>query len=676
MRSRLQRHFPTPTFAEDLRTGNLDQLRLLPTSPHTLLLQRALPGFFYRLQSMSLWLPVYALWGSWMGLPILEVVGLWGLISFLDYKLLFLLGFYLLLPFEPVRLAYLLALIAVYSLTREEASTSLSSSRFFDLLLRFWLAFSILLRLTLGLKFSFALPALLEVALLSLWLEMARADKLARWLNPPGGWWRFFHLLPLGALLLTGQGIAWEWLRALPATPEERFTACMVITFLLGGWLGTVQTNFKRAGRPLQEGFRQHLLESGLNRLLCLLVSLIGGWWYNLDLTQLKNSFWALYLLLLLIDPLAMALAKQGCQKFYCSPHPLLGSRLFILLAALPLICFQIPLVPFPWLSMLSPSLALSTQTPLWHELRRLTAAGSLLSSIPSALPFLLPPLRLGIVASLGFLWGLTAPRRFPIPRPLGDLSRIVQVSPLIEGALLKRAQNPVFRHMVAARQRYGMGFFHLLGVLIGLLGGLATLMVGSCLAGPIFAVLWYLSYQSVQSYLRRLIETGEFRHWLLTPLTNREIYWGLIYGGWWWQLRWGILILVSLTLGSFLRVLLSPLLPSLLLTSGTAGGGSLLLVTIQFGMGFMGLLTVVVFLGVALLIAVPMAIQDSLSGVRQASGGASSQRAFLLATLWGLLSCCYILAPLSLIGLPVFSQRALNMLHQIRRTPDKYLPR
>jgi hypothetical protein len=56
--------------------------------------------------------------------------------------------------------------------------------------------------------------------------------------------------------------------------------------------------------------------------------------------------------------------------------------------------------------------------------------------------------------------------------------------------------------------------------------------------------VFWFATYLTVQSYIRKLHQIGELWQWLITPMSSQTIVNGWRYGGWWWQLRWFVLIM------------------------------------------------------------------------------------------------------------------------------------
>ncbi|MFN7162211.1 MAG: hypothetical protein ACK4NB_04045, partial [Fimbriimonadales bacterium] len=86
----VERRLPDPSFANDVRTGNFEQLRLTPHTAHTLLIQRGLPDLMFRLLTMSLWLPLYALTARVLGLTFLDALALWTLFSIANYFVLML----------------------------------------------------------------------------------------------------------------------------------------------------------------------------------------------------------------------------------------------------------------------------------------------------------------------------------------------------------------------------------------------------------------------------------------------------------------------------------------------------------------------------------------------------------------------------------------------------------
>ncbi|MCS7300130.1 MAG: hypothetical protein NZ556_01055, partial [Fimbriimonadales bacterium] len=84
----VERRLPNPSFANDIRTGNFEQLRLTPHTAHTLLIQRGLPDLMFRALTMCIWLPLYVLTAGVLGLGFLDGLTLWLLFSFANYFVL------------------------------------------------------------------------------------------------------------------------------------------------------------------------------------------------------------------------------------------------------------------------------------------------------------------------------------------------------------------------------------------------------------------------------------------------------------------------------------------------------------------------------------------------------------------------------------------------------------
>ncbi|MGQ9902538.1 MAG: hypothetical protein ACUVR1_10100, partial [Fimbriimonadales bacterium] len=96
----LERRLPDPSFAKDVRTGNFDQLRLMPLTAHGLLLQRSVPDLMFRVVVQSVWLPLYVLLAQALGTTLLDACVLWLLFSFGNYIVLGLVSIALLTPVE------------------------------------------------------------------------------------------------------------------------------------------------------------------------------------------------------------------------------------------------------------------------------------------------------------------------------------------------------------------------------------------------------------------------------------------------------------------------------------------------------------------------------------------------------------------------------------------------
>jgi hypothetical protein len=94
----LERRLPDPSFAQDVRTGNFEQLRLAPFTAHGLLIQRGLPDMLFRATTQIVWLPVYAIVVGALGASLADACALWLLFSFANY---FVLGLVSLIAADP-----------------------------------------------------------------------------------------------------------------------------------------------------------------------------------------------------------------------------------------------------------------------------------------------------------------------------------------------------------------------------------------------------------------------------------------------------------------------------------------------------------------------------------------------------------------------------------------------
>jgi len=123
-------------------------------------------------------------------------------------------------------------------------------------------------------------------------------------------------------------------------------------------------------------------------------------------------------------------------------------------------------------------------------------------------------------------------------------VGEFVFIIPAAEKLLLARVQNPVFKHMVSVtRWRYSW-LPYLAAFVLGLLRPAITGVSSVVIALALVPALWFTTYTTVHSYLRKLHQTGELWQWLITPLPSKMIVNGWRYGGWWWQARWLALLM------------------------------------------------------------------------------------------------------------------------------------
>jgi hypothetical protein len=156
----LERRLPDPSFAQDVRTGNFEQLRLAPLTAHGLLVQRGVPDMLFRAATQSVWLPVYAIVVGALGASLADACALWLLFSFANYFVLGLVSLILLIPSEEIEWILLCGLLA-YALLLDggRVRTAVSSSSLFSVML----ALPIIGRVFLPMQMMATLPNLLPV---------------------------------------------------------------------------------------------------------------------------------------------------------------------------------------------------------------------------------------------------------------------------------------------------------------------------------------------------------------------------------------------------------------------------------------------------------------------------------------------------------------------------------
>lgn len=666
VRGLIQYGLPAHSFARDLQTGNLEQFRLLPLHSHALVLQRSLPVLFYRFQTMVLFLPVYALWGAMTGLSLLDTFLYWAIFSFADYRLLLLLSLYLLLPFEQLEILCLIVILLGYGWVRETGGSQFGKQT--GLVFGLIIALCVLSRLVVGVRFAFVLPDFLLIACTLLLMEGIRYDRLSRWLNAAGGAWRYFYLLPCTGLLFLAQHILMQVYHDSAWSLESRAAASTAVVFLITGWFGISTGTYERAGRALQEPLIYHLRELALLRGVSLLVVFSGLFAYGIPLTGTTGTVYGLFALFSLPEVFVQALLRVKMQAYGVLNRRTSAYVIAALLGLLPFAAAGLPFTLLTYGILLSPTVALIASTPVWANVH------AVFSSTPPAvslLAMLLLPLLRYLLSALFF-------RRAPRSETrLGTFAlRVLNaftLSTLFENRMLRNPRNPVYAAMLLTHRQSRPWIFYLPALLLGISNDwqdLAGVLFVLCV--PLIGVLWYFSYHGVLRWTRKVISSGEFTRWLTSKLTDAEIFWGIVYGGWWWQARTLIAIGAGLLMGQCLRGLFA---------LGNLGGitlskGLLFGFFIGFTLSIVGL--VVTLLCLVLLTAPPMAIQDALTEADTHATGKPQTgiRSLFFSVMFGAMAlpCCALFSPLALIGLPIFSSQAFNRLKTIRRAPAEHL--
>lgn len=570
-RGALEQTLPQRSFTDDAERGTLDFLRLLPMSSHRLVIARQFPAFAARLYAASLWMPLHAIAFALCGLPAIHAIPLALVVGVADWHLVatFLLLCTLPLPFGEL-MAFLLCLFpllwSMRTFSRLETPFTegtkawlvlvgvIFSLLFFGHFAAFWVnllnwqadewAFHALMAQPFYAGF---LPPLWVGAVMATVAGLARLDRLARWLHEPKGLNRFLALLSLAVALFFVQGVLWGTLRKrFGFSANECFIAGAVLCFTLGGWLRWGWLNWTWAEKTipvkpplafLPETFAWRTVPTFLPFL---------GYWLAGEGQGLDANFLTLWLMVNLLDIGCLvwshSLALQVLARFGRAGL----NTLTVFSGIIPLLVFVPSLRP---LATLSPSVGLL-----------IFAVQGKLAGLLKLPPF--NPPGWWVVGMVAIRWAIVATilRTQSLPSFVVQkqslptfITRVLQslrqagdwffIFPQLEVTLLKKVGNPVFRHMVIATRwrlswlpyfaalTLGFTFSFLPAALF-----LSVQLLGVTLFTPLF---WFASYQTVHRYLRKLHQTGELWQWLITPLPSRAILKGLLWGGWWWQMRW-----------------------------------------------------------------------------------------------------------------------------------------
>lgn len=644
-RSMLERTMPAAGFAEDLRTGNLEQLRLLPWTAHALLLHRQLPPFFHRVAVLGVWVALYALWSLWAGLGAWDGLALWTLFSFAPYPVLVMASFYLLIPggwlefgwvFAPILLGY-----AFWAPNQPSQNAGISSWG-----MALLAGLPVLVRMLLPARWMTTLPDILPFVMLWLVVELARWERQARWLNAPSGWGRLYRWLAASALLMYGawqvHEILWVWAAGGGAKAE----LLGVVFFFIAGYLNLLWLDTVRGRDWVLQRWRRHLMETLMLRLWSLLWLGLALLW--LGWTPSIPQFWAIFAVLTGAEILLGSLFRYGFQRAALQAERI--AWYLALLGAAPALLYPLATI-VNWLqpiTLLSPTVALFSQTPAWSWVK-----------LPAWATALLPCLR--YVGVLALLWGAgQGSGALARVRPMGALAQAL--SYLLGYGLLdlmarREGVNPVFRLLVRERRS---DFVWLLG-----LGALLLTLLTDQGAGMFLATsalpfvggwVWYWGYMSAHRTVRKLMDSGELKQWFLANLKPTEVYWGVIYAHWYFQGRVVVGFLVGALIGEMIRVAL------------TNGAGWA--VPLGFGASlFVGVMAII--WACAWLIAAPNGVRDALLLTPNRRGVMATQVALKAMLISGMSCVAFMLAPLILLGLPLYYNQSLLTLQRLHRYPE-----
>jgi hypothetical protein len=646
----LERRLPDPSFAQDVRTGNIEQLRLAPLTAHGLLVQRGLPDMLFRATTQSVWLPVYAIVVGALGASLADACALWLLFSFANYFVLGLVSLILLIPSEEIHWILLCGLLA-YALLLDSGRvrTAVSSSSLFSVML----ALPIVGRVLLPIQAMATLPNLLPFTLVWLLVEWLRFERLARWVNAPSGLGRWAYLLPSAALMAVAGALFGQWCeQTLSAAGAERTQLGVSALFAAVGYLSPLLLTLRRQAEPIVQPLRAHLLEMGLLRLMSVLLAVgaaaVGG------LPMGSAAFWGVLAWLTVVEWLAGALTRWQLQRAHSRART--GVYLALLLGAAPAVVFAF--APFHYaVGALSPVYALVLASEAWAT-TRIAAQPPLWACLA------LPVARYALVLGVLTLITLTARATQPVKRlhPAWGWLALPLLYPLLDWLVQRNATNPITRLTIAERHPpfapvIGLAVFALallLGNIVWTLVWLVAVVLG--------LFLWLWGYYTTAKRVRRWLDSGELTSAFLAGLTPNQIFWGWVYGAWYQQVR----VLLAAFGGWLLGVSLH-----IWLNAGRGGWNPVQWLTLWFSLGLAFYLAYLALWSCAWLIAAPAAIRDQLT---YSGGGAPvlTPRATLQASVYSMLACCAPLAPFLLIGLPIYASQSTLALHRMARAPGE----
>jgi hypothetical protein len=646
----LERRLPDPSFAQDVRTGNFEQLRLAPLTAHGLVLQRGLPDMLFRVATQSVWLPVYAIVVGALGASLADACALWLLFSFANYFVLGLVSLILLIPSEEIHWILLCGLLA-YALLLDSGRvrTAVSSSSLFSVML----ALPIVGRVLLPIQAMATLPNLLPFTLVWLLVEWLRFERLARWVNAPSGVGRWAYLLPSAALMAVAGALFGQWCeQTLSAAGAERTQLGVSALFAAVGYLSPLLLTLRRQAEPIVQPLRAHLMETGLLRLVSVL--LIGGAVAIWGLSMGAAAFWGTLAWLTVVEWLGGALTRRQLQRAHS--HTRTGASLALLLGVAPAVVFWIQ--PFHYaVGALSPVYALVLASEAW-------ATTSIGAQPPLWACLALPVARYALVLGVVAIITLTARATQPVKRlhPAWGWLALPLLYPLLDWLVQRSTANPITRLTIAERHPpfapvIGLAVFALallLGNIVWIQGWLVVVVLG--------LFLWLWGYYATAKRVRRWLDSGELTSAFLAGLTPNQIFWGWVYGAWYQQVR----VLLAAFGGWLLGVSLH-----IWLNAGRGGWNPVQWLTLWLSLGLAFYLAYLALWSCAWLIAAPAAIRDQLT---HSGSGAPvlTPRATLQASVYSMLACCAPLAPFLLIGLPIYASQSTLALHRMARAPGE----
>jgi hypothetical protein len=145
-------------------------------------------------------------------------------------------------------------------------------------------------------------------------------------------------------------------------------------------------------------------------------------------------------------------------------------------------------------------------------------------------------------------------------------------------------------------------------------------------------------------------------KQWFLANLKPTEIYWGIIYAHWYFQGRVVVGFIVGALLGGIARAAMA--------------NAAVWAIPLGFGASlFVGVMAII--WACAWLIAAPNGVRDALLLTPNRRGVMATQVALKAMLISGVSCIAFMLAPLILLGLPLYYNQSLLTLQRLHRYPE-----
>jgi hypothetical protein len=425
--------------------------------------------------------------------------------------------------------------------------------------------------------------------------------------------------------------------------------------FAAVGYLSLLLLTVRRQAEPIVQPLRAHLMETGLLRLVSVL--LIGGAVAIWGLPMGSAAFWGVLAWLTVVEWLGGALTRRQLQRAHSRTRT--GAYLTLLLGVAPAVVFAF--APFHYaVGALSPTYALLLASEAWAT-TRIAAQPPLWACLA------LPVARYALVLGVLTLITLTAQATQPTKRlhPAWGWLALPLLYPLLDWLVQRSATNPITRLTIAERHPPFAPVIGLAVFALALLLGNIVWTPGRLVAVVLGLFLWLWGYYTTAKRVRRWLDSGELTSAFLAGLTPNQIFWGWVYGAWYHQAR----VLCAAVAGEMLGWVISVLTANPAAIALGWNPIQVLIMGLSIGLGLY--MVYLALWSCAWLIAAPAAIRDQLTHPA-GSAPVLTPRATLQASVYSMLACCAPLAPFLLIGLPIYASQSTLALHRMARAPGE----